>query len=139
MLSVSSEVMFRKNLEGSRTQGLGPPSNSISFEDPRVTKATEEGSTACCGEGLGKSAVTCRGGLALPPTCPCGGQTNPKSPVELGLLINTTARVCHHHPKAYAWSGQNWVLIYCQGAGGGKLILLFCKIMGKTLETIQSP
>lgn len=47
MLSMSSEVTFRKNLEGSRTQGLGPPSNSISFEEPRVTKATEEGSTAC--------------------------------------------------------------------------------------------
>ena len=47
MLCVSSEVMFRKNLDGSRTQGLGPPSNSISFEEPRVTKATEEGSTAC--------------------------------------------------------------------------------------------
>lgn len=46
MLSMSSEVMFRKNLEGSRTQGLGPPSNSISFEEPRVTTATGEGSTA---------------------------------------------------------------------------------------------
>lgn len=47
MLSASSEVTLRKNLEGSRTQGLGPPSKSISFEEPRVTKATEEGSTAC--------------------------------------------------------------------------------------------
>lgn len=46
MLCVSSEVTFRKNLDGSRTQGLGPSSNSISFEEPRVTKATEEGSTA---------------------------------------------------------------------------------------------
>ena len=47
MLSASSEVTLRKNLEGSRTQGPGPPSKSISFEEPRVTKATEEGSTAC--------------------------------------------------------------------------------------------
>lgn len=46
MLPVSSEVTFRKNLEGSSTHGLGPPSNSISFEEPRVTTATEEGSTA---------------------------------------------------------------------------------------------
>ena len=50
MLSASSEVTLRKNLEGSRTQGLGPPSKSISFEEPRVTKATEEGSTACGGK-----------------------------------------------------------------------------------------
>lgn len=47
MLCASSEVTFRKNLDGSRTQGLGPPSNSISLEEPRVTRATAEGSTAC--------------------------------------------------------------------------------------------
>lgn len=61
MLSVSSEVMFRKNLEGSRTQGLGPPSNSISFEEPRVTKATEEGSTACWGMGGRKVSIHVHG------------------------------------------------------------------------------
>ena len=67
MLSASSEVTLRKNLEGSRTQGLGPPSKSISFEEPRVTKATEEGSTACGGKQQsrrvsGKSRPACQAG-----------------------------------------------------------------------------
>lgn len=45
ILSSSSAVMFLKNLEGSCTHGLGPPSNNISLEEPRVTKATDGGST----------------------------------------------------------------------------------------------
>lgn len=47
MLAGCSEVTFREKVDGSRTQGPGPPSNSISFEEPNVTRATEEGSTAC--------------------------------------------------------------------------------------------
>lgn len=108
MLSVSSEVMFRKNLEGSRTQGLGPPSNSISFEEPRVTKATEEGSTACRrGEGERRGSIPLGGlrrrGLALLPTRPCRGQASPKSSLELSLLISNTTRTVvkiQRHRKA---------------------------------------
>jgi len=39
--------MFRKNFEGSCTHGLGPPSNIISLEEPKVTKATDGGSIVC--------------------------------------------------------------------------------------------
>lgn len=47
MLSASSAATFLKNLEGSWTHGLGPPSNNISLEEPKVTKATDGGSIAC--------------------------------------------------------------------------------------------
>lgn len=47
MLSASSAATFLKNLEGSCTHGLGPPSNNISLEEPKVTKATDGGSIAC--------------------------------------------------------------------------------------------
>lgn len=44
ILSSSSAVMFLKNFEGSWIHGLGPPSNKISLEEPKVTKATDGGS-----------------------------------------------------------------------------------------------
>ena len=43
----SSALKLRKNLEGSRSQGLGPPSKRMSLDEPRVTRASETGSTAC--------------------------------------------------------------------------------------------
>lgn len=47
ILSASSAVMFLKNFEGSCTHGLGPPSNNMSLEEPKVTKATDGGSIVC--------------------------------------------------------------------------------------------
>lgn len=46
-LASSSALRLQKNFEGSRTQGRGPPSNNMSLDDPRVTTATDTGSTAC--------------------------------------------------------------------------------------------
>lgn len=123
MLCVSSEVTFRKNFDGSRTQGLGPPSNSISFEEPRVTKATEEGSTAC-GRKREKRpflrAFLYAGGLTLPPA------EVTRAPLllwELGVLI------CHipRGASTRVLCGEFCPpLIYCWG-DGNKLACLFCK------------
>lgn len=46
-LASSSALRLQKNFEGSKTQGRGPPSNNMSLDDPRVTTATDTGSTAC--------------------------------------------------------------------------------------------
>lgn len=56
--------------------------------------------------------------------------------MELGLLIDSTTVVCCQDPKAYECFQKNCVpiLIHCLGGVGGKLICLFCKIMGKTLN-----
>jgi hypothetical protein len=104
MLSVSSEVTFRKNLEGSRTQGWGPPSNSISFEEPRVTTATEEGSTAWGGRrektrhSSGRQRcckAECLGSESSPCSRVWGGRPGkpPMSSLNLGEHTYSTVRV----------------------------------------------
>lgn len=136
MLSVSSEVMFRKNLEGSRTQGLGPPSNSISLEEPRVTKATEEGSTAWGRkkESQHSSARHVQGRPHPATDLPLRRSDKPQPPLELRLLISQIRSVRVLWKERCAHSD---ILL----GVGGKLICLFVKQSVKPLQicTVLEP